>query len=99
MGCGDLKHLLALATDLVGVTLGTSCMAAICATCAWDGWRGHAATISGVTAIEIFVSGFIAVLSMVCWRYGRRCWWSSGKISIATEDVTLSRSFGIDVKK
>lgn len=57
MGCGDLKHLLALATDLVGVTLGTSCMAAICATCAWDGWRGHATIIPGVTAIEFMLQG------------------------------------------
>jgi len=56
---------LALAKDVVGVTLEMSCMAAILYLCysAWHGWRGHATIIQGVTNLTIngalfWVSGF-----------------------------------------
>lgn len=44
---------LALAKHIVGVTYGMSCMAGCCGTVpGMDGGRGHATTMSGVTAIK-----------------------------------------------
>jgi hypothetical protein len=47
------EGVLALVEDVVGVTLGVSCMAAmVLQSLRWmGGWRGHATTISGVTAV------------------------------------------------
>ena len=55
-----MENLLALARDVVGVTLGMSCMAAIVLHVPGEDGGGHATSFSGVAAIGIssWVSGF-----------------------------------------
>jgi hypothetical protein len=92
-----LENLLALARDVVGVTLGMSCMAAIVLHVPGED-GGVMPPVFQVWLPLGFRPGFQASqLCLYCAR--RRCWRNMNRISVATVVELLSRPVGVFIEK